>query len=145
MKWRECAIQDLKKYRGLGDSIGNIEERLEALELNFGSIKSQRFDAMPLNTGTYKTEDAIIDNIVECERLKMLLEANKKLHAIISRGLEALSKTERMVLERFFIFRCENHLSRLMDELNVEQAQVYRIKDNALYKFTVCMYGIEEY
>jgi len=32
-----------------------------------------------------------------------------------------------------------------MEELNYEKTRVYEIKDQALYKFTIAMYGIVEY
>lgn len=145
MKWSEFAIQDLKKFGSLGESIGNIEERLEALEMKFTSVRGQQYDDMPKAKGRYKADDAIVDNIVERERLKLLLEANKRLYTITEKGLNALDENERMILEKFYVKRCDNHLRRLMEALNVEQSQIYRMKDNALYKFTQSMYGMEEY
>ena len=71
--------------------------------------------------------------------------ANKKLLDLIERGLASLDKTERLVLDRFYIDRPKNHVERLMEELNYEKTRVYEIKDQALYKFTIAMYGIVEY
>jgi DNA-directed RNA polymerase specialized sigma subunit len=145
MKWSDCAVQDLKKYAGLKACVHNIEERIEALEMKFTGIKGSRTDKIPAHGGGSKWEDQMLDNIVERERLKMLYKADVKLIAITERGLNALNNIERTVLERFFIYRSKDHVERLIQELGVEQSQVYRIKDQALYKFTIHMYGIEEY
>ncbi len=145
MKWTECAIQDLKKYKGLKESIVNIGERIEALEIKFTGLKGQRITAMPTGDSVGALDDFLLDNIVERERLKMLLEANTKLLNIIDRGLEALSENDRLIIEHFYIDRRANHAVELMKRLNVEQSQVYRMKDRALYRFTTSMYGIGEY
>lgn len=145
MRWSDCAVQDLKKYANMKASLDNIAEKIEALEAKFTSIKGSRMDKIPVTGGGSHWEDFLLDNIVERERLTLLHEADIKLVAIIERGLAALNKTERRVLECFFIHRQRDHVGKLIEELHLEQAQIYRIKDQALYKFTVHQYGIEDY
>lgn len=145
MRWSDCAVQDLKKYAGLKASIDNIEERIEALEIRFTGISGSKTDKIPAHGSGSKWEDYMLDNIVERERLKILLKADKILAGIIERGLKALNDTERLVLDRFFIHKRKDHIGTLIEEIGVEQSQIYRIKDQALYKFTIHMYGIEEY
>lgn len=115
------------------------------LESSFTSIKGQRTDKTPTQGGGSHWEDFLLDNIVERERLKLLRSANMRLITIIEKGLTPLNKTERRVLECFFIHRQRDHIGSLIEELHLEQSQIYRIKDQALYKFTINMYGIEEY
>jgi hypothetical protein len=145
MRWSDCAIQDLKKYDGLKSSLDNIADRIEALEEKFTGIRGAATDKVPVSGGGSHWEDFLLDNIVERERLKLTYNANKKLVAVTERGLAALNNTERKVLNRFFMNRPRDHIRVLCEELHLEQAQIYRIKDQALYKFTVYMYGIEEY
>lgn len=145
MKWSDCAVQDLKKYAGMKASLENIRERVEMLELKFTSIKGQQTDKIPSQGGGSHWEDFLLDNIVERERLTLLHTANTKLVKLIEKGLAPLNKTERRVLECFFIHRQRDHIGNLIEELRLEQSQIYRIKDQALYKFTINMYGIEEY
>jgi hypothetical protein len=59
--------------------------------------------------------------------------------------LEGLDDRERLVLERFYIQRTRGHVERLMDELHFEKSRVYQCKDEALYKFTISMYGLIDY
>lgn len=145
MRWSDCAVQDLKKYAGIKASLDSIPERVEMLECSFTSIKGQRTDKIPSQGGGSHWEDFLLDNIVERERLKLLYSTNRRLMAIIEKGLAPLNKTERRVLECFFIHKQRDHIGTLMQELHLEQSQIYRIKDQALYKFTINMYGIEEY
>ena len=145
MKWSDCAIQDLRKYKYLKASMESIPERMEALCCRFESAKGAATDKVPVKGGLSRYEDNLIDIIVEKERLKYLYRANKTLLDLIERGLDSLDKTERLVLDRFYIDRPKGHVEKLMEELNYEKSRVYEIKDQALYKFTIAMYGIVEY
>lgn len=145
MKWTECAIQDLRKYNYLVTSIENIPKRIEALEYAFENIKGATISPVPIKGGTSQHEDKLLDNIVERQRLQMLYTVDKMLLDIIERGLNALDENERLVLERFYINRHKDHVERLMEELNYEKSAIYELKDRALYKFTIAMYGIMEY
>lgn len=145
MKWSDCAIQDLRKYKYLKASTESIPERMEALRCRFESIKGAVTDKIPVKGGSSRYEDNLIDIIVEKERLKYLYRANKTLLVLIERGLASLDKTERLVLDRFYIDRRKGHVEKLMEELYYEKSRVYEIKDQALYKFTIAMYGLIEY
>ena len=145
MKWTECAITDLKKYRAMSESLTNIPERIRMLEIRFKSIKSGSSDSTPVQGGGSRSEDAMLDNIVERERLKLVYHADRRLVRLIERGLSKLSEEERLVIDLFYIDRPRNYIDELIKRLGYERAQIYRMKDNALYKFTVTMYGITEY
>ncbi len=68
----------------------------------------------------------------------------KRLVKLTERGLSQLTDEERRVLERFFIYRGGRHVDDLMEELCYERTRIYELKDEALYKFTVAMYGMPE-
>ena len=55
--------------------------------------------------------------------------------------LDVLDKKERAVLEGFYINREDNHVDVLCERLHFEKTRLYEIKDNALRKFTMAMYG----
>jgi ArpU family phage transcriptional regulator len=95
--------------------------------------------------GGSRIEDRMLSNIVERERLAHTYRAAKRLVELTERGLDGLDERERLVLERFYITPAKNAVPRLSEELFVEKSQVYRIKDDALYKFTICQYGISDY
>ncbi len=144
MNYIDFAIQDLKKYKMLKVSIENLEDKIRYLNDDFDSIKGVCSSKTPTASGGNKREDYLLSNIVERERLTMNYKTTKKLLDIIDNGLDALTNNEKMVLDYFFISRPKNHLERLSQELHLERSQVYKLKESALYKFTISMYGVSD-
>lgn len=145
MKWQDVAVEDLKKYEWQKEGLASLAERLEILRLRYESVRVSRTDGVPVRGGAGRVEDTLLDNIVERQRLELMLEANRRLVELIDRGLGALSENERMVLDAFFIHKRKNHVGWLCEELGYEQAQIYRLKDEALYRFTMAQYGVTEF
>lgn len=144
MKWQNYAVDDLKRYVGLKRSIESIGERISILEAEFTGLKGTGMDSIPSGRSGSKREDHILNNIVERRKLKRLLFVNKKTVSLIEKGLEGLNEAEKIVLHNFFIARRTRHVEVTMDELNIERSHVYRIKQEALEKFTRSMFGISE-
>ena len=143
VNWQKEAIEDLRRYPALRQSLTAIREKQAALDLQAGVVRSSFRDSAPVSgSGTSGAEDRLISNIVERERLDGNYAAVQKLVAQIETALGLLNKTERLVLERFFIHRMDGHVDRLCQELGYEKTRVYEIKDAALRLFTVAMYGL---
>ncbi|MDP4152867.1 MAG: hypothetical protein Q8865_05415 [Bacillota bacterium] len=145
MDWKQAAIDDLKKYNAQKQSLINIQQRISALKIKNESIKSRVTDSTPVQGGGCQTEENLLNNIVERERLKLTYAATKRLVTLVEKGLSELSDDEKYVLEMFYIAPEKGNVDRLMDEISVEKSQVYRIKDAALYKYTLRMYGLTDY
>ena len=47
------------------------------------------------------------------------------------------------MLQRLFITKERDSLSRLCSELGVEQSSIYRKRDKALHRFTMALYGVD--
>jgi ArpU family phage transcriptional regulator len=145
MNWKQEATNDLINYARKKESLENMKNQMGALKVQFVSIQGAATDKEPVMGGASKLEDRQLDNIVKRQRLNYTYQATKRLVDIIERGIAGLNEQERKVIERFYIYRTKDYLERIMDETGYERAQVYRIKDDALYKFTIYMYGISEY
>lgn len=145
MNWQNEAVEDLKKYAQMKESLNNIKSRINALEEDYTAVKSVAPETAPVMGGASRNENRLINNIAERQRLQYTYEATEKIVSLIEKGLSALDEKEKLVLERFYIYHTSGHVERLMDELNYEQRRIYQIKDKALYKFTVNMYGIVDY
>lgn len=143
--WEKQAMDDLRLYEKKRQSISNLIEQIEILKMQYTALRGQAFDSTPVQGGGNKMEDHLLDNIVKRERLQMNLYAVKKMVRLIERGLSSLSEIERDVLNAFYINRPNGHIEFLKEKYHIEQSEVYRMKDEALYKFTICMYGIEDY
>ena len=144
MDWKREAIDDLRNYTRRKQSLENLSRRIEALELDSLSVRAG-LGSEPVSGGTSMAEDRMINNISERERLGHNLCSVRRLVELTEQGLGSLTREERLVLERFFVNRQRGYLERLENELGYERRQIYRIKDNALKKYTMVMFGIVEW
>jgi DNA-directed RNA polymerase sigma subunit (sigma70/sigma32) len=142
--WKKIAIDDLRRYPHLKESLLHIPKKIEALEEYNQSIKGGMSGSEPVSGGTSTSEDRLISNICERERLGHNYNAVSKLVAMIETALGMLNPTERKVLERFYINRSSGYVERLCDELGYEKSRIYQIKEDALLKYTRTMYGLIE-
>lgn len=144
MDWKKEAKDELRNYERLKMSLQNIKDRIQGLEEQKFSIKSSSDDT-PVQGGGSKHEDKLLNLIVEQERLKHTYRANKLRVALVENGLSALSDVEKTVVTEFANYRPGVAVELIADKTGYERAQIYRIYDSALYKFTVAEYGISEF
>lgn len=145
MKWDDVAIGDLRRYPGLCDAVVNLTDRINFLKRESVSLKGAALDRVPVSGGGSRIEDKILNNLVEREKKEALLAANKQLKEGIERGLAALDKDEIKVLEGLFMYFSPGAVERLARSIPCDRATVYRIRQRALYKFTVHMYGFTDF
>ena len=145
MDWKKCAIEDLRKLNGMRESLESMKERISSLYDAYKSTKCSTSDATPVKGGGNGAEDRLINNIVERDRLKFNYEATQKLVRLIDRGIAGLDDKDKHILDAFYISGHKYCIGRLCEELGYEERQIYRFKDQALYKLTVAMYGITDY
>lgn len=143
MNWKVEAVRDLKTYSQRKESVENIQERIKVLDEQFKSLKGISADE-PVMGGMSKQEEKWLDNIAERERLSFSLKIAEALVELTEKGLDVLDDRERQILEGFYINHTENHVDVLCDELHFEKSRLYQIKDKALRKFTIAMYGTVE-
>lgn len=145
MNWKKEAENDLRNHQRRIDSLENSQEKIRALKDQMTSVKAGMSDSTPVIGGGNKAQENMINCIAECERLEYTIKAVERLVALVEKGLSTLTKEEQRVLDLFYIHRVKGHVEQLMEEMHLEQAQVYRVKDAALYKFTTSIYGLTEY
>ncbi|MDR2091584.1 MAG: hypothetical protein LBP62_08070 [Clostridiales bacterium] len=142
MEWSKVAIEDLKKYGQIKASISHLEKRI----LDLKEIEEAAMNYAKTADGDVKeAADALTDAAVERARLEMLVCVNKKLVWKIEDGLNKLNAHEKKILTEFYTDRKQGHVRRISDSLKYEKSEIYRQKDEALYKFVCGMYGILDY
>ncbi len=144
MDWKKEAKDELRNYDRLKMSLPNIEDRIQSLEEQKFSLKSSSDDT-PIQGGGCKYEDRLLNLVVEQERLKHTYKANKLRVSLIENGLSALNDIERTVITEFSRNKPGVAVEIVSEKTNYERAQIYRIYDTALYKFTIAEYGISEF
>lgn len=135
------AINRLRDHNARVVALDTIPEQIEALELQYSSIRSATTDSEPVSGGTNRREDMLVDNILKREMLRSNLEIAEREASITEKALSSLSADERRLLELFYINRTHDYIDRLCDELCVERSRVYTMKDEALRKFCLAICG----
>ena len=144
MDWQKMSIDRLKDYSARKKSLLLIPEQIKALEMNFTNVKIATVDETAVKSGNAKKDDVLINNIVMREELKRSLDIAKKEVEITENALSELTDEQQIVLFRFFISRTRGHVESLCEELTLEKSAVYKIKDEALKRFTMACYGVVE-
>lgn len=145
MNWKKEAEKDLRDYAARKSSLTRMAERIEGLESDFTTVKGAIRDETPVRGGGSRIEDRMLNNIVMRERLKATMQATKRLVDMTEDGLHSLTQVELKVLDEFYIHPSKGAPGRLTRMLGYEQAQIYRIRGDAIYKFTIGMYGLMDY
>ena len=144
MNWKQEAKEELRNYERLKMSLQNIMGRIQSIEEQKFSLKSSSDDT-PVQGGGCKYEDRLLNLVVEQERLKHTYKANKLRVSLIEKGLAALNDIERTVITEFSTSKACTAVDIISEKTGYERAQIYRIYDSALYKFTIAEYGIPEF
>lgn len=145
MNWKKEAENELRQYADLCTSLLNIRERIESVDSAMSAIKGSS-SSVPVQGGGNRYEDNLLDLIVEKDRLKALYRVNGQRQRIIKRGLDALSDTESKVINCFYIqnMKYSAAIDRLRDEIGYEEASINRIRNKALYHYTLAEFGLPE-
>lgn len=140
--WEKHSIDDLREYGALKESLGTLPEEIRALEEDMQLVKGTRYDKTPVEGGASGYEERLINYIDRKGRLEQNLDLARAKVERIERGLSVLTENERLVLTRFYIQREARYLDRLCGELGYEKTAVYGLKNRALKRFTLAMYGV---
>ena len=144
MNWKREAIDKLRNYETRKQSVENIRMELNRLQLIFSGIRSAATDGTPISGGGNTREDALLTNIVHRDELKRNLKETNMWVSTVENALAVLPDEDRRILDRFYIHGGRGAAQDLCDTMNIEQATVYRKRDEALRRFTVALYGVTE-
>lgn len=144
MKWREEAMEKLRQYDAMRHALRNIPAEISRLKMDARNLRSAFGENTPVRSGGSRREDAMINNLAQRQELEWTLQQVKRWLQVTERGLSALPEDERLVLQRMYIYPERGATERLCAELGLEQSSVYRKRDQALYRFTTALYGLQE-
>lgn len=144
MNWKSEAIDRLRRYDSMKTAVQSIPDEIRRLEMEATSIKAVRTDKVPIKSSAADRNDALINNMVQREELEWTLKQAKLWVKTTDTALSNLTPEDKLILHRLFIANERGNIERLCQELNCEQSTVYRKRDQALYRFTVALYGFVE-
>ncbi len=144
MKWKNEAMEKLKKYDAMRMALKNIPEEIRRLKSEANIMRRASLETPFVRFSGGRREEAMLSNIVQRQELEWTLKQVKHWLSVTDRGLLALPEDERLVLQRLYLYPEKGAVDRLCAELGIEQSSVYRKRDQALERFTVAMYGFPE-
>ena len=145
MNWKKEAADKLRNYTARQQAVNNITAELHRLACKAVSIRSATADGSPVQGGGSGREDAMLNNLCRRQELERQLKQVELWCSVVEGALAVLNEQERLVLDRFYIHPSKGNLERLCQELGAEVATVYRKRDAALHRFTIALFGFDEY
>lgn len=143
MDWQREATEDLVIYKARKAAIENLQEDLKMIESKLESPAGGTYGDTPVR-GSGSPDDKIIGLIDRKGRIEDNLNDAKKFCNSIERGLAILDEEHRLILQRMYIDTpksIRDAALRVGDLLHVDLSTVYRMRYDALYRFTVARYG----
>ena len=141
MNWISESVADLRLYGQRKRFLENVDNQLIWLENDFAALKGCATDSEAVDGGASRIEDHLLNNIVKRDKLKQRKRLAKEFVEQVEKTLDMLPKQQKDILTEFFIDRSKGHIERLMEKYHVEQAHIYRLKNESLYSFTILRYG----
>lgn len=141
MNWIREAESKLYDYSAKAQSLQSVTARIALLESEMSCVRSATMDSTAVHGGGNGREDALINNIAARGELEHVRLRTTQWLEWVNSALSALSDEERLLLDSFYIERCDKCVERLCEKLCLERAQVYRKKHAALRRFTLLLYG----
>ena len=135
MNWKMRAIEDLRHYKFMKLGIINSKERLANID---SAIKPLLH--MSKKHRTQKNQE-FIDAAKEADRLRQNISSAESVTTLVERALESLTELERDTLDKFYIDNNHKPITVISDELGCSERSLYRIRHEALEKFTLAMCG----
>lgn len=139
--YKSIIENDLMKLNKWRFAIVQIESELETLDAECAAIKATNYDKMPAGSGDNLQEEKLVTAIARKDQKEAELKLNKMRVADLERLLEQLTDDERRILERMVINKEKYATDGLSEELGIEIAQIYRIKNRALMHLAQLRHG----
>ena len=143
MNWKTESTKELKTYSIRKESLKSIKERIKILEAQSVSLKGISTDT-PVMGGMSQQEDKLLNNIVERGNLLESFKVTARYVALTEKGLSVLDERERKIIKGFYFDKTDNNVERMCAEFHLEKTRLYELREIALKKFTIAMYGTVE-
>ena len=142
MDYKKWLTEDLRDLERLRFSVTQMENELETLDAEETAIRATDYDKIPGGSGSNTQEDRLLTSIAKRDELRANLEATRRRVADLDRLVSGLDNDDELrVVQVMFLSGERNAVSRLIEELGYEAAQIYRLKDRALKHLAQMRYG----
>ena len=144
MNWKVEAKEKLRRYSAMQNALINIPQEIERLKIENQNIRSSRTDGAPVKGGGSGREEALLNNLVHRQELEWTLQQAQLWKQVTDQALSVLDEADQLILRRLYIYPTKGSLAALCKGLSCGKSSIYRRRDDALYKFTIALYGAVE-
>lgn len=142
MNWKNEAIERLNKYTAMVQAVENIPKEIDRLESSVQGLRAVKQHSGGGSRQPGPKDDYLIGNIIKRQELEQAYDNARIWVDTTDCALSVLPGDERNILEKMYIKPYRGVVSGLCAEMGVEQSTVYRKRDQALYRFTLALYGV---
>lgn len=143
INWEKVVETELRRHLGRQQAIQNIKREIDRLEADYGRLRAAQSDSDPVQGGGSSMEGRLINNMVLRDKLQIRLKDTFRRWSRMDKALRQLPPDQQKIIHRFYIERPDNYRQILCEELNVEQSGLYRLKDQAMGRLVLILYGEE--
>lgn len=140
MKWEKEMESKLKEYPYKKNALTEIKNRINFIRDTIYSLKPMG-NTDPVQGGGSKQEDYLLNRIVEKNELEKTYKDLLYDVRFVDRALKCLNDKEKEVIELYYLNTVRLKIETICDRMGYEKSSVYRIKDDALKKMVIFMYG----
>lgn len=133
MDWKKEAMEQLKTYPVRAQALANLQHQYMTARMVVEEMRAEGEKGSPY-----------LNALAMREAVERNYNITKREVAAVRRGLSALTQEEQLILDGFYMNRTTDYLWDLMDKLSVERSRLYKMKDSALRKYTLAVYGVTE-
>lgn len=141
MNWKNEAIDRLTRYSAMTQAVENIPKEITRLERAIQELRGSDPSKIPSGKNPGPRDDALIGNIIKRQELCDSYENAKIWVDTTDQAMSVLNGEEKTILTRMYVTPERGVVNELCLSLGVEQSSIYRKRDQALYRFTMALYG----
>jgi DNA-directed RNA polymerase specialized sigma24 family protein len=137
MDYREHAIDELQKYASNLTAVKIITEELQDIEARMVSVGGGGETSN--RGGGNKTEEKWLNLLANAADEELRLKEVKKRIKRVETALKALSTDDARILKLIYVD--ELRMEKVATMMHTSRATAYRMRDDALIRFTRSLYG----
>ncbi len=141
MNWKNEAIERLTRYSAMAQAVENIPKEITRLERSIQELRGCDPAKAPSAKNPGPRDDVLIGNIIKRQELNDSYENAKIWVDTTQQALSVLNAEEKTILTKMYVTPERGVVNQLCLALGVEQSSIYRKRDQALYRFTMALYG----
>ena len=141
MNWKNEAIERLTRYSAMAQAVENIPKEITRLERSIQELRGCDPAKAPSAKNPGPRDDVLIGNIIKRQELSDSYENARLWVDTTQQALSVLNAEEKTILTKMYVTPERGVVNQLCLALGVEQSSIYRKRDQALYRFTMALYG----